>query len=594
MFFLKLKKLNWILLFFILIFSISFATQNTISVKFSEFAHEVDSYNPNSFWKSDLSLNNNFGEIRIENINPSGENLSDIYIYLDNASLISNLSFVSGSFVNISNSSNNNYLIHIPELLNGNFSILNYSISDLVVFPLTFNTSYPSNKLFVGDTINIIDTITNTFNNLSYQNSCVFNISIFQNLVSIGNSSFDSFSYDSASIAGTDSANTIFSTDNKNLTWNVNSGSCLNSGSILDINYDVIAPEYIPLTGNFNFTNITLTYNMNETFSNLRLNKILAISSGNLSINKKILAPSDQILHGTNVTWQVNGSFENPTSLNYLLETSSFWVSKKNVDGLYTNISKIDVDGIDGSSLQLNLTPNLIINSTNSWFSSNWLFNYSDSPSPITWMSVNFTLDNDGIQLINSSTSISNGSYFSKEIFIVIGYLLEIEKNVTSIGNNLYNVKINVFNRGNQATPVDSAVTLYDFLPINFTLASPFSYSSSTWYSMSDSNNSISGGGFDGTLIRWAIIPTNIINSSLDKGPVRNLNNSISISYNISGSGDYSFTDIFIVGLDPEKVDGAGSSKSIIFKDLFEKIKGFEEYYFLVFASIISSLILLL
>lgn len=590
------KKLNLLFLLFCVLFfsmfSFSFATQNSVLVKINEFSTQNMTFNPNSGWRNNLNLNNS-GLIEILNINPSGENLSDVYVYLDNASLISNFSLVSGEFANVTKISNNEYLIHIPELLNGNFSLLNYTISNFVVSPLKFNTTYTKNKLFVGDNLSVSDFVENTFNNLSSQNSCIYNISVVESLIPIGNSSFDTFSYVPATLGGTDSGNVVFSGSNKILNWTVNSNACLNKGSILDINYNVTAPTFIPTSGKYNFSNVVLTYNMNETFSNLRVKDILAISSGNLTINKKIVAPSDPILYGTNVTWQVNGSFVNPTSLNYLLETSSFWVSKRNVDGLYTNISKIDVDGISGASLKLNLTPNLIVNSSNPFFSSNWFFNYSDVPSPITWMSVNFTLANDGVQILNKSFSKSNNSFYSKEVALVSGYFLEIEKNVTSIGNNLYNVKINVKNRGTQATPVGSVVTLYDYLPGNFSQVSSFSYSPSTWFNVVNNSNLVSGGQFNGKLIKWGIVPTNYLNVSFNKGPINNSNNSLSISYNISGSGNYKFTDVFVVGLDPEKVNGAGSSKAIIFKDIYSKIAGFKEYYFMVFGSIILSLILL-
>ena len=67
-----------------------------------------------------------------------------------------------------------------------------------------------------------------------------------------------------------------------------------------------------------------------------------------------------------------------------------------------------------------------------------------------------------------------------------------------------------------------------------------------------------------GDLYQWAILPTNSKNSSLDFGPGHTPTNSITISYNITGSGDYNYLDVFITGLDPQKVEGAGGTKIVV------------------------------
>jgi hypothetical protein len=45
---------------------------------------------------------------------------------------------------------------------------------------------------------------------------------------------------------------------------------------------------------------------------------------------------------------------------------------------------------------------------------------------------------------------------------------------------------------------------------------------------------------------------------------VFNENNSITINYNITEIGVYNHLDVFIIGLDPQKLDGVGRNSAII------------------------------
>ena len=157
---------------------------------------------------------------------------------------------------------------------------------------------------------------------------------------------------------------------------------------------------------------------------------------------------------------------------------------------------------------------------------------------------------------------MEESNLYYKQLIVVSGYLLDIEKNITSLGANQYNVKIKIFNKGNQVTPIGSVVTVYDFVPEGFVLSSGFSYSSTPWYSTTRSNNSVSG-SMNGELQRWALVPSNNMNASLDSGPTPSSDNTWSVEFNISGSGNYNVQDVFVTGLDPERVDGAGTVEGI-------------------------------
>jgi len=205
---------------------------------------------------------------------------------------------------------------------------------------------------------------------------------------------------------------------------------------------------------------------------------------------------------------------------------------------------------------------------------------------------VNFTIYNDGAQLIDKSVTRQGNDIYIKELYLIIGYWLEVEKNITTIAQDTYHIRIDVHNKGNQVTPAGSIVTIYDFVPSNFALNGSFVYSSSPWYNTSQANTSING-GYNGTLYQWALIPNNIYNTSFAQGPTNNVNTTWSADFNVTGSGDYTLLDVFITGLDPQKVEGAGSTRAVVVSEILDRIKS-TEGIFAVVASILLLLGLLL
>lgn len=587
--------LKYFILFIFIVFTINFgftsvySTNHVISVELDETVSEVGFYDS----VTGFNVNNLVsGKIIVKNVNPT-ETVSDIYVFFDNSSNVLNATYLSGISGEIVNWNSNSFGLHISQLRPGNVSVWNYSISSSISSPLNFSTSYSVGKVLTGEVFRITDVVSNEFNNASYQqNTCIYDIKLKQTTRYAGNSSFDRFLFLPATTGGTDSGNVAYSGANSVQDWNVLSGGCLNKGLNRNIFYNVSTPSSILGNKNYNISESVLSFKLNETISHLRVKSIEAVGDANLTLSKKILKPSHPTLYGTNVTWQVNGSFETDSSLSYTLKRSTFWVSRRNVDGLYTNLSKVDVDGISGSNLVTSFSPNYVVNSTQFWYSSNWLFNYSDVPSPITWFNVSFTVANDGIQLGNKSLSNSGNSTYYKQIVIISGYLLEISKNVTSVGVDKYNVKINVFNKGSQITPSGSIVTVYDFVPDNFILSSGFVYSSSPWYSTTGANNSVSG-TLEGDLQQWALVPNNGLNSSFDKGPIKTNTNSWSVEYNITGQGDYQNLDVFITGLDPQAVEGAGAASSIVINDHFFELDLLETLFAVVSGILVFVIFLL-
>lgn len=578
------------------------ATSQQILIEMKEYVNQETWYNPlkpaDGIWRDANENQTQYdleGYLVVTNTNPDGHTISDVWVSLTNTGNITlpvHYQGRNGTFVS-NNPASGNLVLHIPELRLGENATFAYSVDNTAIRPvLNFTTSYSDSKLLAGNNITVTDRIHNVFDNYAFQtDTCIYDINITQVTTPVIFSGIpQDYLYITSSIAGADSGNVVFSGDEKTLYWDALAGACLNKDALTSINYEVSTPLNIPKTTHYPMINTTIRYNLNATISHLRVTDILAISEATIDFEKKITKPSHPTLHGSNVTWNVTGYFNTKTNITYVLKDVTFWVSQRNVNGSYTDPNTIDVDTIDGSNLVTSSSPFVLVNSTTPWSSSSWMFNYSDIPSPIVWMDINFSIENDGTQLINRSVTRNGRDIYIKELYLIIGYWLEINKNITSVGEDMYHVRIDVHNKGNQVTPADTIVTIYDFVPSNYNVTGPMVYSSSPWYLTADANNSIIG-PYNGTLFQWGLVPTGLggLNTSFAAGPALNVNTTWSVDYNVTGFGDYQLLDVFITGLDPQQVDGAGSTKSVVVSEIIDRIKSTEG----IFAVVASVLLLL-
>ncbi|MCA9459080.1 MAG: hypothetical protein KC589_04080 [Nanoarchaeota archaeon] len=597
-----IRKLVVAVMFISLCFVSAFAASEQVRVEINEYIDQTVTFNPlktgSGIWYNNYENQSNFGitgYLIISNQNADGHTISDIYVSVSKTQNITLPTFSvgrTGTFIT-NDTSSNSLILHIPELGGGENSTWVYSVNTSQIMPpLNFTSNYSDSKVLAGDNVSITDRVQNIFNNYSYQESCIYDINITQSAgaVNFSGTLYD-FTFINTSTNGPDASNVTY---NGNLVqnWDTLAGGCLDTGITTGINYDMNTPLNIPSTTHYLMVNSTLRYKLNSSISHLRVVDMTAVSEGNMSFEKRIISPSHPTLYGSNVTWNISGYFNTRTNITYDLNAVSFWVSRRQVSGIFTDPNTVDNDTISNASLTNSLTPGVSVNKSNPWESPYWVFNYSDIPSPIVWMDVNFTIRNDGTQLINRSITQNQNDIYIKELYLIIGYWLEIEKNITSIGNDTYHIRIDVHNKGNQVTPADTIVTIYDFVPGNFHLNTSFNYSNSPWYNTTMANNSING-TYNGTLYQWGLLPANSLNTSFAQGPSVNENTTWSVDFDVQGQGDYQVMDVFITGLDPQQVDGAGSSRAVIVSEVLDRIKSTEGIFALV-ASVLLLLGLLL
>ena len=598
----KLFKLFLHFFIIILLSNLAFSTTEVVNVKVTEYVNEQTTYDPlgassglysNSGETKSYTIS---GEIFIENVNAI-DSIESIKVALSSIQGIYNISYSSGNFgfVGVFDTIGDNLELYVPDLGIGENSSFTYNINSSYIKPLiNFTTSYTHSSTLSGLSFGVTDLIVNNLNSSLYSSTCISNLQIFQKTKTVTQSIPIDFTFDTLSLTGLDSANASFS-DNRTLTWNVLNNNCINSGENLNISYDINVPNNFESDGIIDFLNSTISYTFNESLSSINIDKITAVADVNLEFNKFQV----NVLQGDNATWRVRSFVESDTSFIVNLTKVTMWVSERNFNNTgFTNPSSIDVDTISGASLQNIFTPGILLNSTNPWdnVGTELFFNYTYSSSPIVWMDIENTLHDDGTQMKSQTESMNGDIGFTKRIYVATGYWLEITKNITRISDSNYRIDIKVSNLGNLPTPRGQSVVVYNFIPNDFNLTSSLVFSNSPWYNTQDTNTTLNDPIYNGTMFQFALLHNlNPSNSSLDKYlGTENINNTWTLTYNISGIGQFAFDDLFLTGVDPLKTGTIGGTQGIKIKGDFKSDSSVLRTSLVVVASILGILIVLL
>lgn len=507
-----------------------------------------------------------YGEINVSNPFPNVDTIYDIYVILSNTEgLIGDITWIAGRNGTQFNSSSPGefYYLHIPELRANDSTLFNYSMNGSIVNePLNLSTDYGSNtftkKVLAGENF----TIKQNVRNQDFGQNMItdVNITIFTQGINWtnGTESF-LFNFSLSSLNQSDDWTNVTQFSNSTWSWVPNGGNLL-FNITYNITYNISPPFQTPDTATYLALLETLEYRIASTSSNLTVHNVTGGARVNFSETKRIIRPSNN-LQDTNVTWESSAAVGTPLNISFQLTRVTMWVTSTLNPNIYAN------DSTSGLRLLRNFTPDTEINLTASWStgSSPWIFNFSDgtggTPPPIVWMKPEYTILYKNQQILNYSVTTNGTDVYLKYIYVVSGYWLEVFKNVTNWGADNYTIEILVRNRGNQPTPQNLTVTVYDFVPsgfINGTM-SPLPNS----YQAVQSSTESGGENYSGTAYLWDIPQKDPYNASLFQRGSGEGNESFRITYNVSGEGDYRVQQLYIVGLDPRQVDGAFASPLI-------------------------------
>lgn len=443
-------------------------------------------------------------------------------------------------------------VLHIPELRSAQQSVFGYNVSSLLVEPpLDINTTYTNalyqTKVLAGQLFNVTDYASNI---ASVGDLIILNISINGMNVTVENSSGynETFYFTLHNLSATGDYQYVYGngTDNLSWSWVANNGT-IPIGQTFNISYQVRAPDTVPTSGTYPAVEQNLTYTINATASTVGVVDVRVRADVNFTTSKQIISPQDN-LSNNNVTWQSVPSVATVQNITFTLEKVTLWVT-----------SARDPNQI-AYSLNTTYTPSSTVDQSTVWTGGAWTFNFTDgsdeltAPPPIIWVKPYWIITNTGGQVLNQSITHNGTDTYIKYIYVVNGYWLEVYKNVTSTSNSSYDLKIWVHNRGNGHTPQDMTVTVYDFIPSAFTA-----------YGFSPNYNNLSNvsGQYTGVAYQWDVgLRTNLSTSFAPEGDINDWDEYY-LNYSVNGTGNFQVSDLYIVGLDPRKVDGAGTHEGI-------------------------------
>ncbi len=466
-------------------------------------------------------------------------------------------------------------MMHIPELRTGNYTVFTYNATADIDAPLNVTTDYVHEhrtKVLANECFVVQQNATNDFE----QGLDLSNVSIDMDLQSVPwNDSTFNFTF--ANITETGDWQNVDRPNNRSWRWDVNDGF-VGWNDTYGIEYTVCAPETVPNSSTYQFLEETLSYSTNGTITGINLSDIKARADLRFNFTKRIDEPTDEE-ENRNVIWESEPTVAASNDIIYNLTKTSMWVSDAD-----------SIDPNDKTELKERYYPNTTVSEGNRWNSwedmgERWYFNYTDgshvdAPPPIIWMIPYYHIADVEDQLITTFETRSGDDYYFKYIYVINSYWLEIEKNVTNIGENEYNVTLNVWNIGPGYTPENLTVTIYDFVPEEFT-ADDFS-------PMYSGTQSVEG-SFDGTAYNWDV-PTTRTPQNASFAPEGEINSTWNASYTVEGEGDYTISDLYIVGLDPRLVDGGPSSEviSVLSSKVSESSEGL--YVTIVMALVVINL----
>lgn len=597
-----LKSLLAFLVMSLFISSIHAASQ-VLNVEFNEYVEEDVLYNPlNSpsgeyFDTTEQQRKYNLsGQIFVENTHAT-QAIQNVLLNVTGISDIYNISQIAGSqgYISEFNITQDYMLIYIPDLGAGSNVTFSYKINTSnITPPLNYTSSYSESRIFSGLPITITDVLENTLNSTAFSDTCIYDINVSQLALGLNSSgTILNSTFVPSSLAGSDAGNVVFSANNRTLNWSVLSSGCLTSGNTTDISYDLRTPTGVNSADDYKIVNSTTNYKFNSTFSGVSLSNSYALLDLDLEFEKYL----NNTLTGDNATWRITSQAFNPTDINVNLTQVTLWVSQRNGTGTgFTNPALRDSDTITGADLIRSYSPNMLLNSTTgAWNNtgSEWFFNYTFSSSPIVWMDAQNEIIDDGLQMVNRSISYGQNQVYVKEIYIATGYWLQVSKNITRLSDEYFNVKIDVVNLGTSPTPSGQVVQIYNFVPNTFSLNGSIVFSSSPWYTTVSTNETLTDPTYNGTMFQFGLLPSsNPANSSLASyGGSITQNNSWSATYNVTGSGEFAYDDLFLTGADPLNVQEYGSTQSISVEGVYSTIVAKTEYVLAGVAAVVAMLV---
>ncbi|MBW9221956.1 hypothetical protein KKP97_02790 [Methanothermococcus sp. SCGC AD-155-C09] len=519
---------------------------------------------------TEYAINNLTGYIKIEN-SAQNDTLSDVWVAINISNNISAPTVINNTTprnISIENSvptytglpSNLTY-VHIPILPNNKYVKVAIQLNTSNVgVPILINESYSATKIPANRfaTWNVSLNISRNVSALPNPYTKV-SIRLFKHLSNksyrYGNSTWTFLNI--SNVSANQGTTTLYNgpyftgTANDSIEWYVE----LNSTHNGSLSFTITANNSYTGRGatkvNYGFAAVNFYYR--GTTGATVVEGVYAIGDGGVSVCKK--GPELDSTTGEYTLWYENTSFKNEGN-NY-----------------YYNIIEVNIWAVNGSN-PTNLdpfNPSLLISGSNHtetptgtsgilapgeiWTSQNYNFTFNGKV-PVIWANYTFRIVDNNISLNSYSYDEDHKVYGSsyiivEKIYVVGSYLIKVTKTVKTNPDGTYNISIVVENIGGEESPL---VYVYDLIPNNFTIVGNYTVNKSEMLIENQSGNySLPNNSRYNLSMYWCLKPLNGGADGDGWYTPTELNNSraVLITYTLSGTGNYTPSDLFIVGIDP-------------------------------------------
>jgi len=480
-----------------------------------------------------INLTDEYDGITLTQGTPTGEGEINITNMLESTDLYDiSLNFSEGNSsswntsaagVNLDTKGDGYVIVHINVLGYGESAVINYVCTGSR--PVSFQESYESEKMSVGGSTNVSLTLVN--NNTG---SSITNIQLVKTAADSDSDSTADFQFSSEEVDCGEITN-----NGSTITWTIPE---LNS-SVSEATLNFTASDHdqdahnisgIQSSMKYYLGNATLQFSINDgtvSGSGVELNEDPTATTSNfeISLKKKQLGEGEGGSGGDD--WEFTPSVTNndSESIGFIISTVDVYVTNTFVLEKGSAIDSIHYD-VSGMGTYSN---------GKTWNGAIWpVYDFPD-PVPVGWIDVDLSLDfsESGGQL-SKSYSTTNGTYeLIEKIYIINGYLVEAKKSISknTTYDDQYDITLWVHNLGNLKTPPN--VYVYDIIPNGFEMV----------YNETEPDGHMSVmSPIQGDAYWWNVGPLE---------PEGTPGNQTYINYTVHGTGVYSLTELFILGIDP-------------------------------------------
>jgi hypothetical protein len=490
------------------------AETNTLGISIAEHMNRSDIYTPNNPAVGGVTSTGALsgdGTVTITN-NLVSTDLYQVNVVLTKGST-SGWAVTSGTATLTDNSpANGQVTVHLTQLGHGQSVKLSYLVSSAATLPVYINASYDSNKVNIGGStivhLSITKDSTVTTNDVA---GITVNV-VPRDLNSNGIKDW---------VFSAPSSGTVSATDGS-ITWTPASLTTASPSAAMtftttenDALAHTDASQDVQI---YDMANTSIAYTLTSTTS----------TAAGVSVNGHPTANTTGItsdvqkafVNGNNWNFTPTVKNTNTEDITFTLNTVTFWAT------LNTNLN--------GAATTQTFTPNQDLVRGASWTTAPITVNVGGTPAG--FIKAALTVKDTTTQMPKSYISSNGlaGVTLLKKIWVLNGYNVEVTKNITSISPGNFLITITVKNTGSKTTPPN--VLVYDIVPstfINGGSPSNFNPAATGSTAVTITNPAITGNAY-----WWNVGPLAAAAST-------------TITYQVSGTGDYPLSDVFLIGVDP-------------------------------------------